>query len=60
MSLKIFHICFITISIILCFGFGWWSVRQSGPYLIVGMSSFAAGIALFFYGNYFLNKMQNL
>lgn len=60
MSLKIFHICFITISIILCFGFGWWSFQQPGPYMILGTLSIAAGIALFVYANRFLKKMQNL
>jgi len=60
MSLKIFHIFFITISLILCFGFSWWSFQQSGGYVIIGIGSIAAGIALFFYGKNFLNKMENL
>lgn len=61
MSLRIFHICFISISIILCLGFGLWAIRQTGPYTtIVGVLSFAAGIALFVYTNRFLKKMQNL
>lgn len=60
MSLKLFHVCFITLSIALCFVFGWWSVKEAGPYLFVGIASFAAGLGLFFYGSYFLNKIQKI
>lgn len=60
MSLKLFHICFITLAVLLCFVFGWWSVKQAGPYLVIGITSFAAGLGLLFYGNYFLKKIQNL
>ena len=59
MSLKAFHIIFITASTLLAFGFGAWSligyftVRSGKLDLILGLASVGAGIALIVYGKYF-------
>jgi hypothetical protein len=66
MSLKAFHIVFITASTLLAFGFGAWSLRNyfsangAGLDLVVGASSFFAGAALIYYGRYFLRKLKNI
>lgn len=65
MSLKVFHIVFVTASILLAFGFGFWSIEQ---YLHVGgMSNLAfgivspvVGIALVFYGKAVWKKLQSI
>jgi len=65
MSLKIFHIIFIVLSIILSFGFGIWSIQfsntenQSG-YFWAGIASFFIGVALIVYGVNFLKKMKGV
>jgi len=66
MSLKAFHIIFITASTLLAFGFGAWSLvgyftASSGRIdLILGLASVSAGIALIVYGKYFLKKLKNI
>ena len=66
MSLKAFHIIFITASTLLTFGFGAWSLigyftAKSGTLdLILGSASLGAGIALIVYGKYFLKKLKNI
>jgi hypothetical protein len=62
MSLKAFHIIFITASSALSFGCGVWSLKnywspQGGALdLLFGLGSFAAGVGLVLYGRYFLKK----
>ena len=52
MSLKAFHVVFITASILLAFGFGAWLLKQYfGPApeklnLVVAVASFAVGLGL--------------
>ena len=65
MSLKTFHIIFIAVSILLCFGFGSWLVisdaLESNAISIAGaLLSFASGIALIFYAKRFLHKFKNV
>jgi hypothetical protein len=48
MSLKVFHIFFITLAILLCLGFGAWCLRQPG-YLAFGIGSFVAAGGLIGY-----------
>jgi hypothetical protein len=66
MSLKAFHIIFITASSALAFGCGVWGVKNffsSGGRaldLIFGLGSFVAGTGLIFYGRYFLKKLKNI
>lgn len=65
MSLKIFHIVFITLSLILAWGcaaleFQNYQAGGSAVYLAVSISAFVAGIALLAYGIWFLKKTKNL
>ncbi len=65
MSLKAFHLVFITASTLLAFGvtawgldsyFGGGSVRE----LIFGLASAACGVGLIIYGKYFLKKLKHI
>ena len=66
MSLKLFHLIFISASIALAFGCGIWALRQywspAGSWLdlLGGIGALAAGIGLIFYERYFLKKTRNL
>ncbi len=64
MSLKAFHILFVTISMILAGGFAVWAVRQytiSGELglLVGGVVSGLIFIAMGVYGRWFLRKLKN-
>ena len=59
MSLRIFHIFFITVSIILCIGFGWWAlgkIEVAGYYLGMGVFSLVSAVALLIYSSRFFGK----
>ena len=63
MSLKGFHIFFITISSLFAFGFGLWcflaeNAPNSPVYTWLGAVSVLSGIAMVIYGKYFLHKMK--
>ncbi|HEX4665767.1 MAG TPA: hypothetical protein VH207_04130 [Chthoniobacterales bacterium] len=65
MSLKGFHIIFITFSTLLAFGCGVWclwinSMGPSSSYLIGAVVSFVAALALIVYGCWFWRKMKRL
>ena len=66
MSLKAFHIVFITASTLLVFSFGAWSLNQyfsSGrdvSDLAWGLGSIMAGGGLLVYGKFFLKKLKNV
>jgi hypothetical protein len=65
MSLKAFHIVFITASVLLAFGCAAWSVVNyvdaGRPVdLIFGVGSGFAGIGLVLYGRYVLRKLKNI
>ena len=65
MSLKAFHIVFITVSTVLAAGFGLWSLQnyfagEDGLNLIFGIGSLLAGVALVIYGKYFLKKLKKV
>jgi hypothetical protein len=65
MSLKAFHIFFITVSTLLALGFGFWAVDDFGRsgswvHLALGVGSFVAGVALVRYGFWFLRKLKNV
>lgn len=65
MSLKAFHIFFVTISTILCAGFGIWAVRASRvrhePGLAVAAALSLIGcVALVVYGRWFLKKLKGI
>ncbi len=66
MSLKAFHLVFITAATALAFGCGIWGLKDySSPDggvldLLFGLGSFAAGAALIVYERYFLKKTRNV
>ncbi len=65
MSLKIFHIVFITLSTLLALGCGVGALaayadRPSGTLLAVAIGAFAAAVAMLIYGVWFLRKAKKL
>jgi hypothetical protein len=65
MSLKGFHIVFITFSILLALGCGAWCVwadlvADEQGYLGGAIGSFLAALGLFIYGIWFYRKMKRL
>jgi hypothetical protein len=65
MSLKGFHIVFITFSTLLAFGVGIWclwinQVETTTAYTAGAVCSFAAAVALIVYGCWFWRKMKRL
>ncbi|MBI4028116.1 MAG: hypothetical protein HY360_24240 [Verrucomicrobia bacterium] len=64
MSLKAFHLIFISAAILLAFGFGAWCLAawpSGGMPARVSMAvlSFGAAIGLLFYGKWFLKKLNH-
>jgi hypothetical protein len=65
MSLKAFHVFFITISVLMCLGFGAWCIssdyaRGRIAYAIAGYVSFGLGVLLVLYEVRFLRKFKDL
>lgn len=65
MSLKAFHVFFISLSIVLSVGLGGWGVnsyvtRGSIGSLALGVIFFLTGLALLVYGRAFLRKMKEI
>ena len=65
MSLKAFHLVFITAAILLSFGFGIWLAKNffstgGTGNLISALLSFGAGIGLIVYECYFLKKTKDV
>ena len=61
MSLKAFHLVFVTVSIALAFGFGVWLACQGGLWnVIFAVVSAAVGVGLIFYERYFLKKTKDV
>jgi len=62
MSLKAFHVVFISASVLLAFGFAAWCLGASpdGPHLTAAVGSVAGGFALAGYEAWFLRKMRRL
>jgi uncharacterized membrane protein YqgA involved in biofilm formation len=63
LSLKAFHVFFITISVLLAFGFALWSARQfamhgGGGNLSMALISSVGGIALILYVIRFIRKLN--
>jgi hypothetical protein len=56
MSLKWFHVVFITLSMVLSIWFGVWGLFNERVGL--GVASIAGSAALCVYGNYFLGKVR--
>jgi len=65
MSLKAFHLVFITAATALAFGCGVWALKNycsaegRGSDLAFGLGSFGAGVGLIFYERYFLKKLKS-
>lgn len=65
MSLKAFHIAFISVSTLLCFGCSVWGVLQyaesrSAEYILFAVTGLLGGIGLIFYGRHFLRKLKGI
>ena len=66
MSLKTFHVVFITAASALCFGFGLWMLRDYHSFdgttseLWMGIVSLVAGVGLLVYEGFFLKKLKNV
>lgn len=66
MSLKAFHVFFVTVATLFCAGLGGWAVRQGwspggdGLMLTIGVSSLAVAVALVIYGVWFLRHMKGV
>ena len=65
MSLKGFHVLFITASILLACGMGAWCLRhyarqEGGVYLGAALAAFVAAAALVAYEAWFLKKARRL
>ena len=65
MSLKAFHIVFVTASILLALMFGIWSLvnyfhEGTLQDLFYGIGSLVVGVALVFYEKYALKKLKNI
>jgi hypothetical protein len=65
MSLKAFHLVFITASVLLAFGFAAWSLVNYSDTrrtmdLVFGIGSGLIGFTLIFYGRYFLKKLKHI
>lgn len=65
MSLKAFHVVFVALATMLCFGFGAWEFnawRAAGATgdLVMGAGATAGGLTLLVYGKYFLKKLKHI
>jgi hypothetical protein len=66
MSLKAFHLIFITAASALAFGCGVWELRNYWSTdgrmmdLAIGAGSLAAGVALLLYERYFFKKLKHI
>lgn len=65
MSLKAFHIVFVTVSIVLCLGFGVWGIHeyravQDVSALVAGIGSLLGCVVLGLYGRWFLRKLKGV
>jgi hypothetical protein len=66
MSLKAFHVIFITASSALAFGFGIWEFKNFFSAdgrtldLVFGIGAVLAGVGLILYERYFLKKLKHI
>ena len=65
MSLKAFHVLFVTVSIALCVGVGFWALREyrargDVTTLLSGLFSLATAVVLLVYGRWFLRKLRGV
>ncbi len=65
MSLKAFHIVFVTVCTLFCLGLGLWGLRehrltQDTGNLVLGVGALVGAVALIVYGRWFLRKLKNV
>ena len=65
MSLKAFHILFVTVSTVLAVGFGVWAIRQYTRHgdagaLVIGILSLLGAGVMLVYGRWFLRKLKGV
>lgn len=65
MSLKAFHVIFVSMSMLLCAVFGFWAVLQyrvagNASHLAAAIGSFAGIPVLLIYGRWFLRKLRHV
>ncbi len=65
MSLKAFHILFVTAAVMLSFGFAAWCLRAYGreqqtSNLVMGVGSIVAGVGLIVYGIAVYRKLRKV
>jgi hypothetical protein len=66
MSLKAFHVVFISAASALCFGFGLWMLRDYRALdgtvgdLCMGVGSLVAAVSLLVYEGFFIKKLKNV
>ena len=58
MSLKAFHLVFVTLLTALSFGFAAWAFLSG--YLWLGVAGILAAAVVIFYGFYFLKKLKKI
>jgi len=58
MSLKAFHLIFVTLLTSLCFGCAAWAFNSGRPGW--GAAAIVAGIVVIIYGIYFLKKLKKI
>lgn len=63
MSLKAFHVFFITMAVLLCIVFGVWCINSDythgrAGYMVTGYASFVVGALLVLYEIMFLKKVK--
>ena len=58
MSLKAFHLIFVTLLTALSFGFAAWAFVTGRP--VFGVAGIATGILVVIYGVYFLKKLKKI
>jgi hypothetical protein len=65
MSLKAFHIFFVSVSFLLALGVSFWAFRESSrtessSYMILGVGAVVFAAALVWYGRWFLGKLKGV
>jgi hypothetical protein len=58
MSLRVFHVIFIIVSVLLCLFVGLWGMRQGA--IALGVTFFVLGAVLIEYGRRFFRKLREI
>jgi len=65
MSLKAFHVFFVSVCVVLCLGVGIWAVGEyrrglGSTNLVLAAGSLVVGAGLVIYGKWFLRKLKGV